>query len=143
MNETFTQNLKWVSIKILKFSFAGKHHDVKIAPQIRKYLQCYYPEDSGSYLLKNHEDFPWVTTGSPMTDPIKVDTYYNYNGWKIFRTQTIFHFHRKVHFVCIMKNNFVIEDNVYFQDQSRIGYFSYFSWFLAIIMYQTSKNKHI
>ena len=82
-------------------------------------------------------------TGSPITDPGKVDTYYKCNGWKNFKTQTIIQFHIKVHFVYFMKNDLIFEGHAYFQDQSQVGFFNYFYQFLSNIMYKTCKNKHI
>ena len=63
-------------------------------------------------------------TGSPITDPGKVDTYYNYNGWKNSKVQATILFHMKVHFVWIDKNHSIYEDHGYFVDQSQKQFFN-------------------
>ena len=85
----------------------------------------------------------WSTcTGSPMTDPGKVDTYYNYNEWKISKAQAIILFHMKVHFVWIDKNYSIFENHGYFVDQSQKQFFNHSGWFLTNEMYQKYENRN-
>ena len=76
-----------------------------------------------NYFIREIPNILDCTTGSPITDPGKVDTYYNYNGWNISKAQAIILFHMKVHFVWIDKNIKFFENHGYFVDQSQKQFF--------------------